>query len=66
MKASVWKPRQGRARRETKRKSNLYLGTNAAAFAGVVVVLLFLFLVDTPDLHCWLSVGLPRAQNGAW
>jgi biopolymer transport protein ExbD len=59
----MWRPSHELARRAAKRRSRYYSGVHVSAFAGVMVVILFLFLTHTTDRRDLLSaVDLPKAQ----
>jgi len=67
----MWKPSQAIVRRERQRNTNpLYTGIHVAGFAGILVALLFMFLVHSlraPDMGLYASrvttVDLPTVQN---
>src|ERR1700690_4023206 len=59
----MWRPSQELTLRVAKRRSRFYSGGHVSAFAGVMVVILFLFLTHTTDRRDLLSaVDLPKAQ----
>jgi biopolymer transport protein ExbD len=59
----VWSPSQAAAERVAKRRPTFYSFINFWPFAGVMVVLLFMFLADLPPIHhnLWYAGDLPTS-----
>jgi biopolymer transport protein TolR len=58
-----WSPSRANALRAAKRKSTYVSGINAAAFAAIMLVILYLFIQWRPNTHVKGSVDMANLAN---